>query len=1160
MTDLAAPLSVAARYTRSVHIQRDAADIVGALTGYQVTPLVLTTTERIMAGIQPGSSERAFSITGPYGSGKSSYGLFLGHYLESSPHERQELIAKHAAGVIVDRPLYDGPRLLPVLVPGNNSSLRYALMRALYTTLTQRIEPVDGSDALITQLVAAIEIPDVDPQRVAELLEAATRIVGTTSHFDGLVIIVDELGQYLNYVVRQGSEPDLFVLQTVAEMAARSRSHPCAFITILHQAFDRYASTAGVVQRNEWSKVQGRFSDIPFQERDSQLLRMVGQALTPAADDPYTDARRRWAEYFAPLTETERLHMRPSDISVREWAELLAHTYPLHPTVLVALPQLFRQLAQNERSLFAFLSSMEPWGLQDVVRMAEQVSDAELVYRLPHLYAYVEASLGPSLFGRAHGRRWAELAEALTRASDIDELARDSLITIGTLGALSQSPSLRASAEHVAFALRDDPDAPDIQAAIGQLEGRQHITYRHHRKSFMLFEGSDLDLDALVQAAKHAIGDRMSLTALLEEHAQLTALVARRHSYETGAVRQFAARFVTTDELTKLPDISPKLDGEVLYVVPSDKESLQVAREWAQSPDRGIEQQRIVVLPQRVQHVQELLLEVGALQHVLAEQPELDTDRVAKRELASRLVEARQVLTEAITLAYAPAHGDWCWKGRVQPMRTLRDLDALLTQACNETFSATPRIWNELIMRRQLTSMSAKARRNLMEAMLDHAHEERLQIQGAPPERAIYESVFRKSGVHRQTASGRWEFGPPPNNDPTRLSPVWNAMQMFLDSTESAARPLIELYSELKLPPYGVKDGLMPLLFMTIYLANLGEVALYEHGNYVPVPDIAVFERLLRQPNYFAVRQSRVRGVRMAIYEHLAGRLQPKLLVDAVRPAIFDAVKPLLKAVQGLPEYSRCTHRVSQQAQSVRQAILTARAPDELLFETLPQACGLSPFAADVAPDEQELEAFFAALRTSLMELQGTYAQLAAEVAQRIQMAFSATTSELDRLQVELIERYHQIGAATTDTQIRAFGLRVENGGLGTEWVESVADYVGGKPLKSWHDSDVQAFEFKIVDLGRRFRAAEQLAVVAAVVPPATKVVRIGLTDQQGERSVVIRNGHRDLAMEHVKQSLATVLAQESSLTDQQRIMILAELLGPLLDRAQRSNEHDHSS
>lgn len=87
-----------------------------------------------------------------------------------------------------------------------------------------------------------------------------------------------------------------------------------------------------------------------------------------------------------------------------------------------------------------------------------------------------------------------------------------------------------------------------------------------------------------------------------------------------------------------------------------------------------------------------------------------------------------------------------------------------------------------------------------------------------------------------------------------------------------------------------------------------------------------------------------------------------------------------MRIVRSLPAYARTTQRVTQSAIEVRRAILEARAPDELLFDLLPRACGLAPITPDPSPTDEEVEAFFVALRAALRELQQAYAQLVHDV------------------------------------------------------------------------------------------------------------------------------------------------------------------------------------
>lgn len=85
---------------------------------------------------------------------------------------------------------------------------------------------------------------------------------------------------------------------------------------------------------------------------------------------------------------------------------------------------------------------------------------------------------------------------------------------------------------------------------------------------------------------------------------------------------------------------------------------------------------------------------------------------------------------------------------------------------------------------------------------------------------------------------------------------------------------------------------------------------------------------------------------------------------------------------------------------------------------------------------------------------------------------------------------------------MRALGVRLESGGPGAAWIESVAALVSRKPMDAWSDGDADAFALQIADLGRRFRLTEQLAVVAQRLPGDATVLRVGIADGRGERSV----------------------------------------------------------
>src|SRR5215813_7149027 len=66
------------RFLRSAYLERDFYD-PAALEGYIVTPEIRRNLSRLGSGLNPRSGQRAWRVTGDYGSGKSSFALLLAH-------------------------------------------------------------------------------------------------------------------------------------------------------------------------------------------------------------------------------------------------------------------------------------------------------------------------------------------------------------------------------------------------------------------------------------------------------------------------------------------------------------------------------------------------------------------------------------------------------------------------------------------------------------------------------------------------------------------------------------------------------------------------------------------------------------------------------------------------------------------------------------------------------------------------------------------------------------------------------------------------------------------------------------------------------------------------------------------------------------------------
>ncbi len=154
----------------------------------------------------------------------------------------------------------------------------------------------------------------------------------------------------------------------------------------------------------------------------------------------------------------------------------------------------------------------------------------------------------------------------------------------------------------------------------------------------------------------------------------------------------------------------------------------------------------------------------------------------------------------------------------------------------------------------------------------------------------MYESVLKATGLHRKQAQGGWRFAQPTPTDPCRLLPVWQKMHDLVFQSGPDPIPLESLYRAMGDPPYGIPDGLQPVLLCALLAVYSTEVTLYRDGTFLPEPAITDFEVLIRRPEFFSVAGCRLVGGRAAVVQRIAKGL-------AVEPATVHVVRALFRMV-----------------------------------------------------------------------------------------------------------------------------------------------------------------------------------------------------------------------------------------------------------------------
>ena len=1134
------------RFARSANVERDAeGDTVG---GYLPTARALDVAGRMAAAILDPTAGRAISVTGPYGSGKSSLALFLSALLgpatDVARRRADEVLrevdpalalrvarARDAAGA-------GWKGFIRAAVTAQREPVATTLLRALRVGV---IRYAGGETAASTE-PAFGAVLQADPALSWSTTELRYLVAGVAM-VAPVLLVIDEFGKTLEHVASSAAvsgADDLYVLQDLAEWSAGDAPLPLLIVTLQHLALEDYMSGVSVVQRREWPKVLGRFVDIPYVEAPSQA-----QALIASVFEQTTQAnlRRRlgtWAQ--AVRREIDHaglagaLHVDP------------ATCYPLHPVTLAALPDLCTRYGQNERTLFSFLAGSEPLSVRAYLTGTHLEENGGLPsVRLDRVYDYFLESASTIVGASATASRWLEIETRIRDAHGLSPAEQRVLKTIGVLNLISAGGVLRASRNLVAVAAADGRKGTATRAAIESvvtaLEAKGLVTYRGFADELRIWRGTDFDLKGAVELARRCLRDE-PVAALLQRVRPLRPVVAARHSQETGTLRIFERLYAdrTTTDIRPLPASSPG-DGLVLLCIDPDGNLPGAAR--TSDRDKPV----IVGFIDSAATITKAARELAAHLDVLSTAADVQSDHVARRELRERAAVAAHALDAALDRAFGPASRAVRWvrlpEGGSLPASS--GLSSALSHLCDELYPSAPEFRNEMLARRDLTSQGARARRDLLEAMVERSDRERLGIDGYGPERAMYEAVLRRTGIHR-LVDGAWCFGAPDDVDEFRFKPLWSAIQSVFEEATERQVAVVDIHERLMAPPFGLKDGPIPVLVAAALLARSDDVALYEEGTFVTRLTAEVTERLARNPDRFTIKGYATRAARGQVLGTVSQALQlaTRTVAGARVGSVISVASPLLSRVRNLPEYAKRTKEIAVAARTVRDALFAAREPDELLFSALPSALGFTPFAPGAAWAQEAATDYGIALAAAMAGLEDIYPSLLNFIERSMANALG---SRLEVVRVDLRVRAARLLGQIVEPQLRSLALALSDDVLDRdEWVSHVAMLVASKPPASWEDHDKARFEQKCRQLGDAFRRVESLHFSqASILDAGFDATRVTLTLPDGTdaaRVVWIDESDRPTVTSLLNEALIRVT---QALGDRGAEMLLAMLARQVL-------------
>lgn len=1021
------------RFQRSIKIDADFGSIE-ALHGFICSPSSIDVLLSICQHIRE-TEQSAFTWTGPYGGGKSSliliFAALLGKQKKLRTESEKIVTSKVANEIWKALPLEkSGWEVLPIV--GKRSSPILVIR-----------------DELIARgLISAKDFP-------AETWDDASTIdilLSIAHQNGGLLLVLDEMGKFLESAAQ--NETDIYFFQLLAEAASRSKGR-LLVVGILHQAFDEYAQRLAHQSRDEWAKVQGRFTDILVSVAGDEYLELLSNAI-----EVVRHASPAWVGRIAEQVGKCR-NSSPATI------ETLTRCWPLHPVVSCLLGSISRRrFGQNQRSLFSFLGSAEPYGFQAFLKTHE----SDKVYTTTELWNYLRANLEPSILASPDGHRWATAVENIERADTlgVTQLQLGLLKAIALVELFKDNTGLLPS-ENLLVSLFYSHNRQEVLEALEKLKTLSFIIFKKHIDAYAIYAGSDFDIE-------NALSDILSISSVaniecLKKQVSLQPVIAKKHFHDTGAFRWLdleLVQMVDLENAIKSFSVTNGVIGKLFIVVPHENEKYESVFIACKELSKKSADNILIGISKHAWESLALAGELSALEQVKENRRELAGDSIARREVSARITDLHTRLELSLNKMFLDA--EWVRAGNKIGRLSNASLISLASRIAEQQFPNAPHITNELLNRAKPSSNAVAALKSLLKRMVDNEGEERLGIDGFPAEGGLCNSILLHSNLYQYNADQGWHFAKPKENeDKCRLIPAWDAALSYLKEAHERLLPMHEIYSMWAEKPFGIKEGLLPLLGVAFILANRSILAIYRNDVFQSRFTSLDIDNLTADPLSIKLRWMDLPDSSRELLYGLASLLPQDSFVKSPKP--IDVGRGLVAIYVNLQPWVKRTAQLSRNALLVRDLFKRASDPNKFIFDDIPKLFSTSE------EHQQDIEFSLSQIRDGIEELNSAYSSMLIGL-NRIMLSELQVHNESSQSYKELHARAKNIIDVGGDFRLNSFATRLSRYKGSSEDIEGIASLVTSVILPKWVDSNVEQAKVGIAEMAQKFLRAESYARV----------------------------------------------------------------------------------
>lgn len=862
-------ISVASGFQYSVNIGYDLNN-VDKLRNFIPTKSAISLMTEILASTSPTSTDRARVLIGAYGKGKSHIVLtILSLLLKKDLDLFEKLMPKIEAdprlSQLVQNYYESENMILPVVITGSSTSLTQAFTLSLQRTLSEFglidampetnykaaiavierwekdfpetfakfSEQIDEPVSMFTEKLASYDSSAYETFEriypsltagsvfnpflgfdVVELYESVAKSLKPKG-YTGIYVIYDEFSKFLEANITTASVSDTKMLQDFAEKCTRSGKLQLHLMLISHKEISNYIDKLPQQKVDGWRGVSERFRHIHMNNNFSQTYEIISSVIQHHEPE-WSKFISKKANEFGILLSRYGKHQMFAD-ATSELNTAIYGCYPLHPVSTFILPRLSERVAQNERTLFTFLSAE---GAATLPSFIEKSETAEFSLITPDLiYDYFEPLFKKEAYAGDIHSMYVLTSTILNQLED-GALPSRIVKTISLIYILEQFERLKPTKEEIIGIFASSYDVEEIESAIRDLIEKEFVIYiRQSNQYLRLKKTSGVDVKQKIHDLVEAQSGRIAAKDVLNNSNFDGFMYPSRYNDEHEMTRYFSFQFIASGEVRDDVDWTVKSaentsDGVIYAIIPESEEDRQRILVSLQTSSQDLDR-FIFVVPK---HFSEIISTIAEYAAVAELRDKAVDDTILFDEYEVVFDDLQEIIKGYIAgFTHPEAYRSiYIHNGEKLNIGRKSSLTELMSQICDRVYALTPVINNESVNKNEITSIAANSRNKIVSALLRGELEPSLGLSGTGQEVSIMRSTLVRTGMWNE-ANGI----PTLNLHPAepRMEHMLSTIESFiLEAREQGRKSFDELYVRLISPEYhiGLRVGLIP-----IYLAAM---------------------------------------------------------------------------------------------------------------------------------------------------------------------------------------------------------------------------------------------------------------------------------------------------------------------------------------------------